>query len=353
MVGDQADRRHRVVDRLVGVGRSTLAGLWGHTLMRRFAVLVTALSFSAVMALAPTAGADPGLIMSVDKAPIAPDGTTAGADTDFVVTFADRDPDVPGVGITAGGTISLTLDPAFVRDDPTVPIQMAVLQGWPQSPRLPFPTPSYDPATNTVTGTLSFDYEPLSSANPGPKQLHVVLLGFTNPAPGEYPLTLTIQPDPGDPATMSGDGTVQIIPRARPSINAISVINPGPPPPFPNSIYQTINQGEDPLRWGFYVWDSDNEPYVGVELRQKNRHHYSLVDERGRSIGQVNIAAPAGASGYWIEADASVPANGAVLGIPTGLLIAQFHPDPDVNGDYVISWRINNGNSQPMYLTVN
>jgi hypothetical protein len=278
-------------------------------------------------------------VISVDKAPIAPDGTTAGADTDFVVTFADRDPAVAGIGIKAGGTVSLTLDPAFVRDDPSVPIQMAVLQGWPQSPRLPFPTPSYDPATNTVIGTLAFDYEYLSSANPG--------------EPGEYPLTLTIQPDPGDPATMSGDGTVQIIPKARPSINAISVINGGLPPPFPNSIYQTIDQGEDPLRWGFYVWDNDNEPYVGVELRQKNRHHYSLVDDRGRSIGQVNITAPAGASGYWIDADASIPANGAVLGIPTGLLIAQFHPDPDVAGDYVITWRINNGNSQPMYLTVN
>ena len=44
--------------------------------------------------------------------------------------------------------------------------------------------------------------------------------------------------------------------------------------------------------------------------------------------------------------------NSAVLGIPTGLLTAQFDPDPETPGDYAIRWRLNNGNEQWMFVTV-
>jgi hypothetical protein len=319
--------------------------------MRRV-VLAAAVSIAAATAVTAAVSADSTLPISTAKAPIVPDGTTAGADTDFVVTFADRDPDVPGIDIKAGGSVSLTLPDGFVQTDPAAPMTLVVLQGWPQSPRLPFPAVAYDPATNTLTGTVGFDYFHQSAANPGPKQLHALLPGFTNPGPGSYPVELTIKPDPADPATMSGVGRVHILSKARPSINAISVINPGPPPPFPNSIYQTITVGGTPLLWGFYVWDNDSEPFLGVDLRRKNPDHYSMIDEKGRTVGQVRIDAPAGASDYSIDANASVLVNGAVLGIPTGLLNAAFNPDPDTPGDYVISWRLNNGNEQLMFLTV-
>ena len=320
--------------------------------MRRV-LLLSAVSIVGAITITSAVSADPALPISTAKAPIVPDGTTAGADTDFVVTFADVDPDAPGINIKAGGTISLTLADGFVQDNPASPMTLVVLQGWPQSPRLPLPAVSYDAATNTLTGTLGFDYLHQSPANPGPKQLHAVLPGFTNPGPGSYPVELTIKPDPGDPATMTGTGTVKIIPKARPSINAISVINPGPPPPFPNSIYQTINTGDTPLLWGFYLWDNNSEPFIGVDLQRKNRDHYTMIDDKGHAVGQVRIQAPAGATDYSIDATASVPANGAVLGIPTGLLKAQFNPDPDVPGDYAIRWRLNNGNEQWMFLTVN
>ncbi len=323
--------------------------------MRRIThIFGPAIALAAIVpfAIATGASADAELSITVAKAPIVPDGTTTGAATDFVVTFADRDPDVPGVDILAGGSISVTLPADFVQDDPAGAMDVAILQGWPQSPKLPFPAVTYDPATNTVTATTSFDYLYESSANPGPKQAHLILLGFTNPEAGSYPITLTIQPDPNDPATLEGTGRLEIVPKSRPAIEAISITNGAPPPPFPNSIYQTVGLGEELLTWGFYVWDARNEPFIGVDIQQRNRDHYALVDNRGRTVGHVRIDAPPGATAYWIDANSSVPANGAVLGVPTGLLTAHFHPDPDVAGDYTIRWSVNNGNTQPMFVTV-
>ncbi len=313
-----------------------------------FAVPVVSLvAFSA-----PVASDGQGLPTRTDKAPIVPDGTTAGADTDFVVTFADRDPDVPGIDIKTGGTIAIQLPEEFVQDDPTEPLTMVVLQGWPQSPRMPFPNVTYDATTNTLTGTMGFDYLYQSSENPGPKQAHLLLPGFTNPRAGKYWLKVTIQPDPAEPAVLTDYAFVRIRRNVRPSINAISVINGSPPPPFPNSIYQTIAAGDTPLQWGFYLWERGGDPSVGVVLEQLTEKHYAIKDAAGDLIGDVKIRAPRRSSGFVIEADASVLANAAVLGVPTGLLTAQFRPDPDTRGNYVIRWKLNGGNTQKMFLTV-
>lgn len=290
------------------------------------------------------------LSLSADKAPIVPDGTTAGADTDFVVTFADRDPDVPGIDIKTGGTIAIRLPHEFVQDDPDAPMTLVVLQGWPQSPRQPFPDVTYDATTNTLTGTLAFDYLAQSSAQPGPKQLHMLLPGFTNPKAGTYWFDVAIRPDPASDKVLSGRGQVRIHRQIRASINAISVINP--PPPFPNPIYQTVAAGDSPVPWGFYLWQRGGDADVGVDLRQRSARRYDIVDADGDKIGSVRIRAPKGASGYSIDATASEAVNGAVLGIPTGLMIAQFHPDPGTPGDYEITWRMRRGNHQHMFVTV-
>ncbi len=136
----------------------------------------------------------------------------------------------------------------------------------------------------------------------------------------------------------------------RASINAISVINP--PPPCPNPIHQTVAVGETPHTWGFYVWERGGDPSIGVEIESRRTNLYWIVDADGDRIGSVRIRAPEGASGYSIDAAASVPVDGAVLGIPTGLLLAQFHPDPDTPGDDEITWRLRRGNHQHMFVTV-
>lgn len=58
------------------------------------------------------------------------------------------------------------------------------------------------------------------------------------------------------------------------------------------------------------------------------------------------------ATDHRIDADASFLTNGAVIGIPTGLLIARFHPDPTATGEYRVEWRINRGNAATMFVTV-
>lgn len=313
-------------------------------------IAIPVLSLVAFGAPVASHGGDHELSLSADQAPIVPDGTTAGADTDFVITFADRDPDVPGVGIKTGGTVSVRLSHGFVQDDPSAPMTMVVLQGWPQSPRQPFPTVDYDPHTNTLTGTLAFDYLPVSTAQPGPKQVHLLLPGFTNPRPGTHWFEVTIRPDPASSEVLNGWGHVRIRRQVRASINAISVINP--PPPFPNPIHQTVAVGETPHTWGFYVWERGGDPSIGVDIERRRTNRYWIVDADGDKIGSVRIRAPKGASGYSIDAAASVPVDGAVLGIPTGLLLAQFHHDPDTPGDYEITWRLRRGNHQHMFVTV-
>jgi hypothetical protein len=313
-------------------------------------IAVPVISLVAFSAPVESHGGGQQLSLSAEKAPIVPDGTTAGADTDFVITFTDRDPDVPGIGIKSGGTVSVKLPKGFVQDDPSAPMTMVVLQGWPQSPRQPFPAVSYDENTNTLTGTLSFDYLPESTSQPGPKQVHLLLPGFTNPKAGTYKYHLAIQPDPGSSKVLQGWGKVRIRRHVRASINAISVINP--PPPFPNPIYQTVAAGEALHTWGFYLWERGGDPSIGVDLERRNARRYRIVDADGESIGTVRIRAPKGASGYSIEATASVPVDAAVLGIPTGLLLAEFHPDPDTPGDYEITWRLRRGNHQHMFVTV-
>lgn len=83
------------------------------------------------------AGGD--LSITTERAPVAANGTTAGAPTDFVVTFADRDPDDPGVAMKTGGTIVVELADGFENTgDCVIPAtcNAIILRGWPQSPFL-------------------------------------------------------------------------------------------------------------------------------------------------------------------------------------------------------------------------
>ncbi len=320
---------------------------------RLMVLLVVAAMGMAVMAVPAAAGpVDTPIPVKVTKAPIAADGTTAGAVSDFVLSFVDLDPGVDGIGIMTGGKIEVLLPDAFVNTGGGVNAGI-ILQGWQASPRLGSWTTTV--SGNTITLDLTSDYLPINEANPGPKQVHLLLNGFENPRPGRYEVGLTITPDGDVPGhTLSGTGIVKIIPRARPSVNLVSVLsgNPGPPP-FKNVQHQTVDQGTDPDKVGLYLWDKDSTPFVGVDVVMSNADHYRFV-QGGKTVGHVWIDAPAGAGNYTLSTPVgpSTPGFTAVTVLPTAHLITQFSPDPGTIGEYTLTFKMNNGNTQTQFVEV-
>ena len=341
-------------------------------------LLVAIAGALALALLAPLAHAKgKGLDISAAKAPVAPDGTTAGAVTDFVITFKDPNPDKKGEKLRAGDTVEVVLGDAFVSDGTTAPGPtgnfVIILQGWPQSPPLPFPWTT-DIVGNTITLTMTGDYKP-GDFGPGPKQVHLLLRGFTNPAsPGVYPVELSITHKSGKMSKKSkgskgskvrrGSGHVRIISDARPNVSPISLFSgpPGPPPPFFNPLYQTLALGEAAHRVGLYLWDAGSVPFTGVDVTATGHPtYYQLTDLVGAVVGEVWITAPAGAIAYSFASvnltpagdppSVSVPAF--ATGVPVGLLGVQFTPDPAIAGDYEIAISMNGGNETTLHVTVN
>jgi len=271
-----------------------------------------------------------------------------------VLTFVDIDPAVEGIGLVEGATVVVELPDEFVNKDDGGANSIFLLQGWPQSPPFPFIWET-EVDGNTVTATLTGNYRP-GMFGPGPKQAHLLLLGFENPKPGKHEIPIRIQPDPKSDDIMSGIGEVIIIPKPRPSIHAVSVFSgpPGPPPPFFNPIYQEVDLGDAARRVGMYLWDKDNEPFLDVDLQMDvDNPSKGLLVQNGSTVGQVRIDAPPGANNYILATEGpSVEVPTAVTGLPTGLLLVEFTPDPAVAGNYTLSFRLNNGNTQDLFVTV-
>ena len=327
--------------------------------MKRFSI---ALAVALLVTLISMVGAaaDHQLDIATKKAPITPDGTTAGAITDFVLTFRDINPAVDGISMLEGGTVSATLPPAFVNTHDGTNTAI-LLQGWPQSP--PAPPPAFPwlttTAGNTVTATLTADFL-VGASGPGFKQVHLLLNSFRNPGPGMYDVDLVIQPDPGSPATYTGVGTVHILPKARPSVNAVSVFSGGGPPPFNNAIYQSVAPGENANPVGLYLWDGGSSvldgvftPFLGVDIAMTSLTHGRLVQGK-KTVGQVWIDAPDGADEYGITtAGPSTAGLAAISQFPVGVLVTTFRTDPGIAGTYTIVYRLNNGNTQTLFVTAN
>lgn len=322
------------------------------TMQRRLILLAAAvLVFGLVPGAATAHRVNDGLEIRVVRAPVAPDGTTAGAVLDFVVSFADPNPAVPGVGMKNGGTVTVELDDAF--ELPAAPGTAIILQGWPQSPRVPFPYTT-DVAGNTITLTLTDDWA-VGDFGPGPKAVHLALLASHNPAKaGRYDVSVSIQPDPASGDTLAGHGHVQIIPKVRPNVNVVSLFSgpPGPPPPFFNPLFQDVTAGDSGHPVGMYLWERGGDPALGVDVEMTNGRHGRLVQD-GRTIGHVRIRAPHGAEAHTLTTTGpSVETPAFVTGIPTGLLLTEFTPDPAVTGEYSVTFRMNGGNAQTMHYHV-
>ncbi|MDH3539045.1 MAG: ScyD/ScyE family protein [Acidimicrobiia bacterium] len=296
------------------------------------------------------------IVASVVKAPIVPDGDVAGATTDFVINL-DRslDPNVDGRSLAAGDTIRITLPDAFINNGfdtgaPGAPNCVpgpcnlgVLLQGWPQHPIAP-PAAKYSLAmegSHTFVFTALEDLGPAGSANPGIKQIHLISLGFTNPAPGDYPIVIEAQTGPGG-AVETGTGSLTIRPAIVPTIDVTSVFNDG----TPNTIYQKTEVGTaTPLDYDFLLWEPSGGPKTGVTLDG------SVLMRNGFRVGEVTITAPAGATGQSVTVGApSTEITAPVLGVPAARLTAQFTAG-SVPGIYSVAFSLDGGTTVTMYVT--
>jgi len=117
-------------------------------------------------------------------------------------------------------------------------------------------------------------------------------------------------------------------------------------------LYQTVAAGDDSLDVGLYLWDKRSSvadghvnPLVGVEMEMTNARHGRLV-QNGRTVGHVSITAPDGADEHTLSVDGpTFLGTSAVTSLPVGVLITTLTTDPDVAGDYVVTFRLNGGNS--------
>jgi hypothetical protein len=328
----------------------------GHRFSKR-RVLVALFAASLFVGLLPASASARGtggdLRISTVKAPVAPDGTTAGAALDFVVSFKSPNPEVDGVGMKLGGTITIELDAAFDltgNQGPSVGPPAIILQGWPQSPRA-VPTFPYTTvvAGNTITLTMTDEWA-VGDFGPGPKSVHLALLKSTNPAnPGRYAVSVAIQPDPASSDVQRGNGRVRILRSVPASVNVVALFSgpPGPPPLF-NPLYQDVTLGESGRQVGMYLWNRGGAAAEGVEVEMLTSR-YGRLTQDGKTVGGVWIRTPRGARDQSLVATGPSDVLPAFLTtIPTGRLITTFTPDPAVAGDYSVTFWMRWGNRQTM-----
>ena len=329
--------------------------------------------FALITFLASTAAAD-GIISSVVKAPITPDGDVAGAQTDLVITLDQSiDPSVTGIPLAAGCAVRVTLPPDFVNSG--LPVQDIFtpgcapgdlncitgifLQGWPQHPIFPrFPPPGpadtyqlTSDGSHTLVFTALVDlWAPNVAGLPGPglKQIHLIN-GFVNPKrPGFYPVHVEFTDGPMCSAE-SGVADVHIIPKSRPSVEFTSVFNG---PGNPNSIYQeTTILNDTPIPWNLLMWDRKGRPMTGVEVEMVNSD-FALLKQDRRTVGHIRISAPPGADGHAVSSAApSDIITAPVKDIPVGRLVVQFTAG-SVAGRYSVEVTLVGGNRRLLVVDV-
>lgn len=314
-----------------------------------------------------TAFAD-GIVSAINKAPVASDGTTAGRTTDFVINLdTSLDPSVSGRTLLEGKTIRITLPEGFENTlgyafgspgticGPPLSGDMCntgvLLQGWPQHPvPPPMYSLSYEAATNTIVFMANTDIASVDALAPGIKQMHLILLGFTNPHPGHYPVYVEAETGPsGEMET--GWGRIHIIPKSRPSINVTST--GGDNPGTLNTIYQETTVGSTaPLAYNFLLWDRRDNPFGGVDLVDLDGSGNYLLMKGDKVVGHASIDSPDGATGQMLMSSGpSAVTATPVFGPPsmTARWIATFMAG-SAPGVYAVNVKLNNGNEVTMHV---
>ncbi len=337
-------------------------------------ILFVLTAFSSANARADTDDSDANIVESVTKAPVSPDGTVSGRPSELVINLdTSLDPNVPGRTLLVGRTIKVTLPDAFMSDGRPIHLfpcdilnscnSLALLQGWPQNP---IPSSKYAlsyEGTNTIVITAAENIGPISTQNPGLKQIHLIIRGFTNPSPGDYRIQVKAQTGPGG-MLETGVGLVHILSHGRPNLNVVSA-TPDNPAPRVNKIYQQTYPGMlTPRPIDFLVWDGNGEPFIGVEVAVRNSHEDSseaegnpdeaqfLLVQGDKVVGHVSIDAPDDATGQAVfTRTPSSPFKAPVTGFSSALLRIFFRAG-STTGNYVVTFTLNGGNSARMFVRV-
>jgi hypothetical protein len=335
--------------------------------------LLTTSAVWMTLALASHVEAE-GIVHSIVKAPIVADGNVAGADTDLVINFdISLNPAAAGRSLLAGNSIKLVLPEQFVQKEPPLPVTNlnradrddgllcstpisgenfqcstgVLLQGWPQHPISPAKYELSFEEPNTIVYTANEDLVP--GIDPGLKQMHVILKGFTNPTAGAYPIQVIAETGPGG-AEETGSFDVEILPSIAPSINVTSALSGVAG--RPNTIYQTTTrEALAPLKYDFLLWDGDGNPFLDVDIAPTADPHELLLMMGGQQVGEVLINTPLGATGFELTtAGPSTLINSPVSAIPTGNLTAFFKAGSEI-GDYDVMFSLDGGTSVQMFVT--
>ena len=76
------------------------------------------------------------------------------------------------------------------------------------------------------------------------------------------------------------------------------------------------------------------------------------LTQGNRTVGHVKITAPAGADDHSLATQGpSFLGTSFLTALDVGILLTDFTTDPDVTGTYEIEIRLNNGNTQSLYVT--
>lgn len=312
-----------------------------------------------------------GIVTSIIKAPVSADGLVSGRPTEFVVNFnTSMDPKVPGRSLLAGKKIKITLPKAFISDGRPIALfgtdnlnkinSAAVLQGWPQNPiKFKKFDLSYEVGdANTIVimaNSNTGPVDPYDPQNPGIKQVHLIIRGFTNPEPGIYPINVEAETGPGG-ALETGMAEVEVLEENLPNINYVSSFDN--PSPRKNKIYQETTPGAlTPLPMDFLIWDDNGNPFNGIEIRplpqdDKDKEGVSLLVNGDEVVGSVIIQSPSGATGQFVYTEAaSKLVTAPVTGFPSSLFRVFFKAG-SATGDYTLTFSLKGGNDIMTFVSV-
>lgn len=312
-----------------------------------------------------------GIVASITKSPVSPDGLVAGAQTDLVINLdVSMDPTVHGFEFLVDDTVTVTLPEGFT-DTGALPFAasgpgcivggvalcngVVMLQGWPQYPVVPFGAyaPSFDAATRTITMPITaiLTSVPGGYTFAGVKQIHLLLPGFTNPdRPGRYRVDVAVVRN--GVIVEGGAGDARIISAVRPSIHVTSVFQDGGPIPAParvNPLFQSTTDrvGLHPVT--LLLWDGAGTPFVGVSLEARGNGGYRLVRD-GNTVGKVKVKGPERGDLTVGAVGPSTAFDAPITGIATGRLIVEFVPG-EVAGVYTITFSLKGGNEVTFVIT--